>query len=915
MEEQLAGGKQFATAEEEINFLREQVAQKERALEATGQDFERTEMAAEVVNEYKQAPAEDILAREHQMQRDEIETEVLHLTPEHDEAIDKLVTLLEERGIKNALTVAESMKSPHLDDDFHRFLVQYIAEGIAPTGLKEGTPLDRALHLVLYEVTLPEVDVSGQARSFAQLVSSMEQFYAGMLSLEGERKGVSSAAEHFVLELSLARDSSQVVLFAAVPSQRADLFEKHVLGAFPNARLSQHAADYNPFNDKGASVGAYATSASLPVFPLKTYKEFDQDPFNIILNTFSSIDSETESATIQFVIMPKGPKITSTYKAVLEKVKGGASAKSALSELTASLGGEVFGIAKSFFFTDKKSTNEPTEVSHEDVQNITEKISTPILDVNIRAVASANSDARAEAILADLTSSFNQFAKPQGNGIVFKSVPEKKRVKFFHNFSYRLFANEESFPLNTLELTTLFHFPVTALSAPQLKQATGTTAPAPINIPKEGVLMGMNEHRGVETPIYISREDRMRHFYAIGQTGTGKTTLLKNMIAQDIANGDGVCMIDPHGTDIADILTVIPEHRKKDVIYFDPAHIDRPMGLNMLEYDPRYPEQKTFVVNEMLSIFNKLFDMKSAGGPMFEQYFRNAVLLVLDDPATGTTLLEVSRVLSDSAFRELKLMRSKNPIVVQFWREVAGKAGGEASLANIVPYITSKFDVFLSNDIMRPIVGQEKSAFNFRQVMDEKKILLVNLSKGRLGDINAHLIGLILVGKILMAALSRVDTPAAALADFYLYIDEFQNVTTDSIATILSEARKYRLSLNIAHQFIAQLEPGIKDAVFGNVGSLGVFRVGAEDAEFLSTQFEPTFTARDIMNIQNRNAYMKLLVDGSPAKPFNMATMAPPEGNAALGEEIKQLSYQTYGRDRAEVEAEVMKKYQGDVNI
>ena len=911
MEEQFGGRRQFATPEEEINFLREQVAQKERNLEASGQTFERAEMAAEVVNEYKQTPAEDLLAREHQMKTDEIETEVLHLRPEHDEAIDKLVNLLEERGIKNALTVVEGMNSPHLDDDFHRFLIQYISEGIMPEGLKEGTPLDRALHLVLYEVTLPEVGVGGEARSFAQLVSSMEQFYAGMLSLEGERKGVSSAAEHFALELSLAQDTSQVVLFAAVPSQRADLFEKHVLGAFPNARLSQHAADYNPFNDKGASVGAYAVPATLPVFPLKTFKEFDQDPFNIILNTFSRIDSATESATLQFVITPKGPKISNTYKAVLKKVKEGANPKATLEEMTASLGSEFLGVAKDFFFTGKpkKSVGDMPDIDQEAVQNITEKIATPILDVNIRVVASASSDGRAQAILADLTSSFNQFTKPQGNGIVFKDVPEKKRVKFFRNFSYRLFSEEESFPLNTTELTTLFHFPVTTLSAPQLKQATGTTAPAPINMPKEGVLLGVNQHRGEEVPVYISREDRMRHFYAIGQTGTGKTTLLKNMIAQDIANGDGVCMIDPHGTDIADILTVIPEHRKKDVIYFDPAYIDRPMGLNMLEFDERYPEQKTFVVNEMLSIFNKLFDMKSAGGPMFEQYFRNAVLLVLDDPATGTTLLEVSRVLSDASFRELKLLRCRNPIVVQFWREVAGKAGGEASLANIVPYITSKFDVFLSNDIMRPIVGQEKSAFNFRQVMDEKKILLVNLSKGRLGDINAHLIGLILVGKILMAALSRVDTPSAALADFYLYIDEFQNVTTDSIATILSEARKYRLSLNIAHQFIAQLEPSIKDAVFGNVGSLGVFRVGAEDADFLSNQFEPTFTAKDIMNIQNRNAYMKLLVNGSPEKPFNMATLPPPEGNAALAEEIKQLSYSTYGRDRAEVEAEVMKKY------
>ncbi|MDQ5893252.1 MAG: hypothetical protein QG640_263, partial [Patescibacteria group bacterium] len=317
-----------------------------------------------------------------------------------------------------------------------------------------------------------------------------------------------------------------------------------------------------------------------------------------------------------------------------------------------------------------------------------------------------------------------------------------------------------------------------------------------------------------------------------------------------------------------------------------------------------------FVVNEMLSIFNKLFDMKTAGGPMFEQYFRNAVLLVMEDPESGNTLLDVSRVLSNKPFRELKISKCKNPIVVQFWKEVAEKAGGEAALSNIVPYITSKFDVFLSNDIMRPIIAQEASTINFREIMDQKKILLVNLSKGRLGDINANLIGLILVGKILMAALSRVDSIGQNLPPFYLYIDEFQNITTNSISTILSEARKYKLSLNIAHQFIAQLDGGIRDSVIGNVGSIAAFRVGAEDAEYLEKQFSPVFTAKDIMSIDNYNAYLKMLANGRPVKPFNIETMAPPQGNKAVVEAIKQLSHMKYGRDKTLVEQEIMGKYQ-----
>jgi hypothetical protein len=416
-------------------------------------------------------------------------------------------------------------------------------------------------------------------------------------------------------------------------------------------------------------------------------------------------------------------------------------------------------------------------------------------------------------------------------------------------------------------------------------------------------------YRGFETPVYLGSEDRMRHFYVIGQTGTGKTTILKNMIVQDIEAGHGVCFIDPHGSDIQDILACIPRERIDDVIYFDPAYTPRPMGLNMLEYDPRFPEQKSFVVNEILSIFNKLFDMKTAGGPMFEQYFRNATMLVLEDPDSGNTLLDISRVLSDESYRALKLSKCRNPVVLQFWQSIATKAGGEASLQNIVPYIVSKFDVFLSDEIMRPIVAQEKSTFNFREIMDNKKILLVNLSKGRLGEINANLIGLILVGKILMAALSRVDSLGAKPADFYLYIDEFQNITTNSISQILSEARKYRLSLNVAHQYIAQLDEGIKNAVFGNVGSMAVYRVSSDDAKYLESQFAPVFNASDIMNLENYNAYLKILVNGQPAKPFNIQAMRPPEGKPEIVEKLKELSYLMYGRDRDEVEEEVARRY------
>jgi hypothetical protein len=557
----------------------------------------------------------------------------------------------------------------------------------------------------------------------------------------------------------------------------------------------------------------------------------------------------------------------------------------------------------------KEKKDEP--IDQISVDQITKKISTPIVETNIRIVASAENRNRADQILFDLESSFNQFTNSLGNGFSWKRPEKQKLDVLLYNFSFRMFDKDHILPVSIKELSTVMHFPVSAgTNAPQLKQSKAGTAPAPLDLPREGVLLGKNIHRNVEQMVHMAPEDRLRHMYVIGQTGVGKSSILKNLIMQDIENGDGVCFIDPHGNDIQDILSKIPKHRYDDVIYFDPSHTDRPMALNMLEYDPAFPEQKTFVVNELFSIFQKLYGgVPESMGPMFEQYFRNATMLVIEDPSSGCTLLDVSRVMAVKSFRDMKVSRCKNPIVRQFWVEIAEKTSGESGLANMVPYITSKFDVFLANDIMRPIIAQEKSSFNFREIMDKKKILLVNLAKGKLGEINSNLIGLIIVGKILMAALSRVDSFGKDMPTFYLYIDEFQNTTTPSISTILSEARKYKLSLTVAHQFISQLDEKIKASVFGNVGNMVVYRVGAEDAEYLEKQFAPTFTANDIMNIDNFNAYVKMLSHGKPTKPFNIRMMPQQTGNPAIVENLKELSYLIYGQDRDIVEEGIMEKY------
>jgi hypothetical protein len=651
--------------------------------------------------------------------------------------------------------------------------------------------------------------------------------------------------------------------------------------------------------------------------PIKTYDNIEHDPMNMILNVFSKLKTAGEGAAIQLVVAPAGDKFINEFHIILDDVKDGMSVKHAADNFY-KFNRAFIKVGKDLLFGHKEKEPEGKNqdkymkgrraVDEGAIEKIGNKIKSTIMKANIRVIASGETKERAEAILSEIKSSFNQFSEAASNSFVFEEAHGSASKQLFHDFSYRSFSRDNVLPLNLKELASVFHFPVGIGSQPQLKEAKAGIAPAPLEMKQEGIILGVNSYRGNDTEIHLAKEDRMRHFYVIGQTGTGKTNIMLNMITQDIRNGDGCCYIDPHGTDIQTILSRIPKERIDDVIYFDPAYTPRPMGLNMLEYDPKYPEQKTFVVNEMMGIFNKLFDMKVGGGAMFEQYFRNSAFLVMEDPESGSTLLEITRVLGDKEFRDMKLAKCKNPIIKQFWVS-AEQTTGDQSLANFVPYISSKFDNFISNDIMRPVVLQQNSVFNFRKIMDEKKILLVNLSKGRLGDINANLIGLVLVGKIQMAALSRVDMFGKPMNDFYLYIDEFQNVTTDSIASILSEARKYRLSLNIAHQYITQLEEKIKNAVFGNVGSMAVFRVGTEDATFLEPRFKPQFTAQDITRLDNRNAYINMLVNGQPVKPFNLRTLDAEKGNSDIVDDLKELSYVKYGRDREEVEAEIMGRY------
>ncbi len=901
----------FSTPEQELEYLRERVRIKETELEVDKDPFEKERLAKREVSHYQDVPSEHVLEEKYEMPETTILQETLRLEPEeHDVQVDELLRIVQERGIKNTMKVVSKMNSAHLEDDLHRALVRYVAEGL-PSELKSSSEVHKSIDTVLYEVSLASQTVEDQDKELERLLAAMEQFYLGMLS--AIHKGGS-----FTVEIAVAEGGEEVIFYVAVPRKNADLFQKHIIATFPNAHIEESRGDYNIFTDGGFHVGSYGQLEKAPVYPIKGYEEFSHDPLNIILSAFSKLKKHGEGAAIQFVIGDDGDVYSKQYKSILDNIRGGKKAgkaiKHGMSPFSEAM--DVAGASlKDAVFNTKKDPNKEKVVDEIALENITRKVNSRIVPVNIRIIASAHEAQRAEEIMETISSAFNQFEEPQGNSLSFVQQNGAALREFLHAFTFRTLNTKKVLPLSISELTGMYHLTGKGVSSSrELKQARSKQVAAPIEVNSEGIILGKNMFGGGETPVHFSREDRMRHFYEIGQTGTGKTNLMKNMIIQDIQNGEGCCYIDPHGSDIVDVLAAVPPERYDDVIYFDPAHMEAPMGLNMMEFNPEFPEQKTFVVNEIFSIFEKLFLEKSPEslGPMFEQYFRNAAMLVLEGMPAGTaTMADIPRVLANTEFRRSLIANSKNVMINQFWNEIAEQAGGDASLENIVPYITAKTDIFLSNDTMRPIIAQSTSAFNFRDIMDNKKILLVNLSKGRLGELNSELLGLIIVGKFLQAALSRVDVVASGgqISDFYLYIDEFQNFTTPSIATILSEARKYRLSLNIAHQFISQLDDRIKDSVFGNVGTKCVFRVGNEDAQFLESQFQPEFNAPDIAGLDNFNAYISLLVGGKPVRPFNMVTLPPMEVDFEKVEQLKQMSYQKYGRNREEVEAEIAMKY------
>ncbi len=729
------------------------------------------------------------------------------------------------------------------------------------------------------------------------------------------------------ISFEIACTEKKISFYINCPRRLQELVEKQLQAQYPHAFI-EIVRGYNPFQKGGQIAAAELQLSRQYVFPIRTYKHMETDPLNALTNAMSKL-GDHEGAAIQFIFSPAGHHWQHKPRHMALEIQQGKNPDNIVKGAGAKAASETFGILRDS--TIGKTTQDHTQGHHQDlsgmqsaiqltpmqqemVKKFEEKASRPGFNTNIRIITSSTTPGAAAVNLNNITSSFLQYNMPPFNGFKVKARKTEKIVK---DFMFRIYRRRwNKIILNTEEIASLWHLPTPFLETPNIKWLQSKKAPAPVNIPREGVLLGRNIYRGVETPIRADRDDRRRHMYILGRTGVGKTELMKYMSVQDIQKGEGLCIIDPHGDFIEDILPHIPKSRAEDVILFEPFDTDRPLGLNMLEVSNE--GQKDFAVQEMISIFYKLVTDPAMLGPMFEHNMRNAMLTLMADEEHPGTIVDIPRIFTDTEFQKYKVSKVKDSVVRAFWEKEMAKTS-DFHKSEMLGYLISKVGRFVENSMIRNIVGQSKSSFNFREVMDGRKILLVNLAKGKVGEMNAKLLGLILVSKIQMAAMSRADIPEDQRVDFYLYVDEFQNFITDAFSSILSEARKYKLNLIIGHQFLGQLSQGagaqgagsqdLRDAVFGNTGSMVTFRIGVEDAETMAKEFAPVFNDFDLLNVDRYNAFVKLMINGTASKPFNMATYPlekPSTEQAATATAIKQLSRLKFGRPRAEVESEIL---------
>lgn len=787
-------------------------------------------------------------------------------------------------------------------------------------------------HLVYIKVELARSDskIDQEKRTekdFKEKAAVMSQFFRAMyeireLDLMNRIRTWFWQADNISFELFA--ENQQLSFYVVVHRRYRSIVEKQITTFYKDADIKVSEKPYELFDLKKHIKSYFMYTKKPYYFPVSTFKEMEQDPLNDIANVFSKL-SPQEKAAIQITI---NPVASNKYNKKTEEAATLLFKKKSLPwKIPIPIIGPILGLLLGAFrmIGSGRGTNAPGASSgdsyirmlqpkEEAIKRMGNKAGQVYFDASIRIVGVAESSMRATEISNNLNIAFSIYHDQYNNSF------QNRRILPFDGLNNRLMSYlfKKRIPgllhrqnrLSQDELSSVYHFPDSRYNPiPVIKWLDYKVLPPPVDLPSDGVLIGNNVYRGQKRGVRIMRDDRTRHQYIIGKSGSGKSVLLSYMARQDIANGDGMCLVDPHGDLVEDTLQTVPKHRAKDVIVFDPADIERPMGLNLLEAST--PEEQDRASLDAMEIFIKIFG-DEIFGPRIQHYFRNACLTLMADQEEGATLIDVPRIFTDETFLKYKLSKVQNSVVRSFWEHEYANTG-DREKQEMIPYFSSKFGPFITNTTIRNIIGQPKSAFNIRQVMDNQKILLVNLSKGKIGDLNAQLLGLIFVNKINMAAMGRQDIPKKDRKDFYLYVDEFQNFATDTFASILSEARKYRLSLVMAHQYIAQLtktpsghdDTRVRDAVFGNVGTMLSFKVGADDAEYLAKEYAPILSEQDIIGIANYKAYIKLNINNTTSPAFSLESIWDPVSNSKLAEILKKYSRMKYARKRMFVDQEI----------
>jgi uncharacterized protein DUF87 len=730
---------------------------------------------------------------------------------------------------------------------------------------------ERSLKLITLLVAVPQ-DNEVKIDAMEQIITSL-----GSLYRESKLKFLQGLISQESACLEIIGTNEDIKFYISIPEKYQDLMEKQIYSVHAGADIKV-VEEANIYSKNGTIEYAWLGMGKSPFHPLKTYKELATDPLASISSVLSKL-SKDETISLQLVVTPIG-----------DKWKNG---------------------GKSFVSNTKKAESNPEKASYKvdarHLEAVENKFSKVGFEVAIRIVAVAPNRQIAKTNIENTKACFDQFESPWNN---FKSKKIKLKGIFMDDFIYKypvMFWLKNKVVLSADELASIYHLPNKSIETPNIHWVKAKKAAAPVDSPKEGLYIGDNNYRGIKKKFYMGKSDRQRHFYIVGQTGVGKSWLLADMALQDIKAGHGVCFIDPHDT-FESILERIPKDRVDDVIYFDPSMTERPMGFNVMECERE--DQKDFVTSSIINLMYKLYDPYKTGivGPRFEHAIRNIMLTVMSEP--GATFIEIVRCLTDQDYVKELLPKVKDPMVKRYWTDQIAQTS-DFHKSEVLDYIVSKFGRFITNTMMRNIIGQSTSSFDFRKAMDEGKILIINLAKGTIGEENSAFLGLILIPKILIAAMSRQDIPEEKRKDFYLYVDEFQNFATQDFAVILSEARKYHLNLTVANQFISQMDDEVKNAVFGNVGTISSFRLGVSDAGFLTKQFQPEFGEHDLLNLGTGEIYLKTMINGVPKDPFSIKVAAKERqvpGNPKLAEAIKKLSALKYGRPRSLVEAEIARR-------